>query len=101
MVNRIHYSAELKWKAVELFLEGESSPSIAKKLGIKNPSQIRIWMSWYRRNETYRFIQPVGKQYSFQKGIHEMSEVDRLKLRIKQLEMHNELLGKLKEISRT
>ncbi|MBC1414455.1 hypothetical protein [Listeria welshimeri] len=52
-------------------------------------------------DETYRFIQPVGKQYSFQKGIQEMSEVDRLKLRIKQLEMHNELLGKLKEISRT
>lgn len=58
-------------------------------------------MSWFRRNETYKFIQPVGKQYSFQKGIHKMSEVDRLKLRIKQLEMHNELLGKLKEISRT
>ncbi|SDX00832.1 Uncharacterised protein [Listeria ivanovii subsp. londoniensis] len=33
-------------------------------------------MSWYRHNETYRFVQPVGKQYSFQKGIHEMSEVD-------------------------
>ncbi|WP_267188628.1 hypothetical protein [Listeria welshimeri] len=41
MVNRIHNSAEPKWKAVELFLEGESSPSIAKNQVLKiqiNPS---------------------------------------------------------------
>ncbi len=42
--------------------------------------------------------QPVGKQYSF--SIGELSEVESLKLRVKQLEVQNELLEKLNGISR-
>ena len=100
MAKRVHYPPELKWKAVNMKLAGHSSPQIMKVLGIKNDSQIETWTRWYLNGETHRFNQPVGKQYSFNKGINEMSEVEQLKLRIRQLEMHNELLGKLNGILR-
>lgn len=100
MIKRVNYPSDLKWKAIEMFQSGKSSSQIAVSLGIRNSSQIRAWMRWYRNGETHRFNQPIGKQYSFHKGIHEMNEVDQLKLRVKQLEMHNELLGKLNGILR-
>lgn len=81
-------------------LAGHSTCEIMKVLGIKNDTQIGTWMNWYRNGETHRFEQPVGKQYTYNKGIEELSEVDRLKIRVRQLEMHNELLGKLNGILR-
>ncbi|MCM3650372.1 helix-turn-helix domain-containing protein [Metabacillus litoralis] len=100
MGKRVHYPAEIKWKAIKMFENGHSSTEISDVLGIKNSSQVRIWMQWYRNGETHRFEQPVGKQYTFNKGIGELTEIEELKLRVKQLEMQNELLGKLKGISR-
>ena len=79
-------------------LNGYSTCDIMKTLGIKHKTQIKVWMKWYRHGETHRFNQPVGKQYTYNKGIEELPEVDRLKLRIRQLEMHNEILGKLNGI---
>ncbi|WP_442859338.1 MULTISPECIES: hypothetical protein [Bacillus] len=38
------------------------------QLGIKNKTQVKTWMKWYHNGETYRFHQPVGKQYSYGKG---------------------------------
>lgn len=37
-------------------------------LGIKNVTQIKTWMNWYRTNQIHRFQQSVGKQYSYGKG---------------------------------
>lgn len=62
--------------------------------GVKRPVGLDVVLI------THRFHQPVGKQYTYSKGIDELSEVERLTLRIKQLEMHNELLGKLNGILR-
>lgn len=98
MANKVHYPPEVKWKAVNMKLAGHSACEIMKVLGIKNESQIWTWIRWYRNSETHRFHQPVGKQYSYSKGIEELSQIERLTLRIKQLEMHNELLGKLNGI---
>lgn len=98
MIKRVHYSPEVKWKAVNMKLAGHSTCEIMKVLGIKNDTQIETWMKWYRQGETHRFHQPLGKQYTYNKGIDELSEVERLTLRIKQLEMHNEVLGKLNGI---
>lgn len=98
MANRVHYPPELKWKAVNMKLAGHSTTEIMKTLGIKHKTQVGTWMSWYRKGEAQRFNQPVGKQYTYNKGIEELSQVERLTLRIKQLEMHNELLGKLNGI---
>lgn len=100
MGTRVNYPAEIKWKAIELLKSGKSQHQVAIELGIKSRSQVYAWWKWYRNGETHRFEQPVGKQYSYNKGIQEMDEVDRLKLRVKQLEMHNELLGKLNGILR-
>lgn len=99
MGTRVHYSAETKWKAIRMYENGHSSSEISETLGIKSSSQVRIWMQWYRKGEIHRFEQPIGKQYAFNKGVDELSEIEKLKLRVKQLEMQNELLGKLKGIS--
>lgn len=98
MAEKVNYSAEVKWSAVNMKLDGCSTTETMKVLGIKSKTQIKRWMKWYRNGETHRFHQPIGKQYSYNKGIEELSEVELLKLRVKQLEMHNELLGKLNGI---
>ncbi|MCC5466801.1 hypothetical protein [Pelosinus baikalensis] len=98
MAKRAHYPIEVKWNAINMKLAGHSKHEIMIALGIKNDTQIERCMSWYRNGETHRFHQPVGKQYTYKKGIEEYSELERLKLRVKQLEMHNELLGKLNGI---
>lgn len=98
MAKKVHYPPEVKWNAINMKLAGCSKCEIMRVLGIKNDTQIERWMRWYRNGETHRFHQPVGKQYTYNKGIEELSEVERLKLRVAQLEMHNELLGKLNGI---
>lgn len=100
MGKRVQYPAAVKWKAVELKLEGYSTQEVMLKLGIKNKTQVKTWMRWYRNGETYRFEQPVGKQYAYNKGIKSLDETERLKLHIKQLEMQVEILGKLNGILR-
>lgn len=100
MGTRVHYPSEIKWKAVNMRLDGQSSNQVMETLGIKNKTQIKTWMRWYRTDQTHRFNQPVGKQYAFNKGISELNELERLKLRVRQLEMQNEILGKLNGILR-
>ena len=97
---RVHYPPEVKLNAVNMRLAGHSKQEIMKALGIKNDTQIETWVRWYHKGETHRFHQPVGKQYKYNKGIGELPEIERLMLRVRQLEMHNELLGKLDGILR-
>lgn len=100
MGTRVHYAVEVKWNAVNMKLAGYSNSDVMKSLGIRNDTQIETWMRWYRNGETHRFDQPVGKQYTYHKGVAELTEIERLRVRVKQLEMHNELLGKLNGILR-
>ncbi|PEX90949.1 hypothetical protein CN450_11010 [Bacillus cereus] len=44
---KVHYPEEVKWKVVEMKKEGYSNRTIMETLGIKNVSQINIWMKWY------------------------------------------------------
>lgn len=72
MGTRVHYAAKVKWNAVNLKLAPNYSNSdIMKSLGIRNNTQIQTWMRWYRKGETHRFDQPVGKQYTYHKGIED------------------------------
>jgi transposase-like protein len=98
VAKEVHYPPEVKWKAVNMKLAGHSTREVMKDLGIKNDTQVETWMRWHRNGETHRFHQPMGKQYSYHKGIEELAEVERLRIRVRQLEMHNELLGKLNGI---
>ena len=62
-----------------------SNLTIMEKLGIKNPPQITTWMKWYRTDPTYRFQQPIGKQYSYGKVPKESNELEQLRLGNKDL----------------
>ncbi|GAB6497938.1 hypothetical protein bcgnr5385_33710 [Bacillus cereus] len=55
MKTRVHYPEETKWKVIEMKKDSYSDRAIMEKLGIKNVSQIKTWMKWYRTGQTYRF----------------------------------------------
>lgn len=94
MSSRVHYSEAIKWQAIQMKQEGYSNKSIMDTLSIKNKTQIKTWMRWYREGQTHRFNQPVGKQYTYNKGISEYSELALLKLENKQLKARIEILAK-------
>lgn len=100
MGKRVHYPAEIKWKAVQMKKEGFTNREIMETLGIKNVSQIKTWMKWYRTNQTHRFAQPVGKQYSYGKGPGELTELEQKDLQIRHLKAKVAVLEKLMEIQR-
>lgn len=101
MSKKIHYSAEIKIKTVEMKLNGSTNSEIMRELGIKNVSQIKTWMRWYRNGETYRFNQPIGKQYSYGKGAEELDELEMERKKNKHLQMHLDILKKYTEIERS
>ena len=79
-MKRVSYSVETKYKAVEMKAAGFSTKEIMKELNIRNRTQVKTWWRWYRNGESYRFSQHVGKQYTYGKGLEELSEVEQLKL---------------------
>ena len=44
MSTRVHYSPEIKWKAIDMKLNGSTTKEVMNKLGIKNKSQIMTWL---------------------------------------------------------
>lgn len=70
-------------------------------LGIRNKTQVEKWGRWYKNGETHRFVQPVGKQYSYGKGLVELDELQLLEIGNKQIEIQLEILKKYKEIERS
>ena len=101
MVKRIAYSAEIKWKCIELKNEGWTNKQIMDALNIKNDSQVKTWWRWYCQGQTHRFNQPVGKQYSYGKGLEELSEIEQLKIELKRKEAEIDVLKKYKEMERS
>ena len=97
---RVAYSVDTKNKAVEMKLQGYSTKQVMQELNIKNKTQVETWFRWYKNAETHRFHQPVGKQYSYNKGIAELSEIDQLKLELQRKEVELEILKKYKELER-
>ena len=101
MVKRKMYSAKVKYQTVQMKLAGKPMKEILKKLGIKNESQVKTWVKWFQNGETYRFEQPVGKQYSYGKGfVENLSGSERDQLELKRLRLENEVLKKYKTLER-
>lgn len=100
MGSRVSYPAEVKMKAVEMREAGIPVKEVMEELKIKNKSQIKTWMRWYRAGETYRFHQPVGKQYTYGKGPEYESENARLHAENRYLKQQIEVLKKYKELER-
>ena len=101
------YDYELKKRVVTAYLNGEGGYKfiskkydISDKLHVKNKSQIMTWLRWYKNGETHRFNQPVGKQYTYGKGVLEESEIERLRMENKQLKARIDIMGKYQEIER-
>jgi transposase len=93
-----YYSEEVKWKVIEMKNKGYRNKEIMDLLGIKNVTQIKTWMKWFKEEESHRFSQGVGKQYSYGKGIYEGSVESQKDKRIRQLEMEIEVLKKYQEL---
>ena len=101
------YDYGFKKQVVKAYLNGEGGYKfiskkydISDKLHVKNKSQIMTWLRWYKNGETHRFNQPVGKQYTYGKGVLEESEIERLRMENKQLKARIDIMGKYQEIER-
>lgn len=88
------YSIETKLACIEMKKAGKSHKVIMETLGIQNKSQIYAWWRWYQNDELYRFYQPVGKQYTYGKGMKELAEVEQLRLQVSLLKKYRSLTRK-------
>ncbi|MFB4166329.1 helix-turn-helix domain-containing protein, partial [Alteribacillus sp. JSM 102045] len=71
-----------------------TNQEIMEKYGIKNVSQIKTWMKWYKTGEMYRFDQPIGKQYTYGHGPEGKTEEERTNSQLTHLKAENEILKK-------
>ncbi|MCG1299059.1 IS3 family transposase [Staphylococcus epidermidis] len=99
-MKRVSYSVETKYKAVEMKAAGFSTKEIMKELNIRNRTQVKTWWRWYRNGESYRFSQQVGKQYTYGKGLEELSEVEQLKLDNKRKDIELDIFKKVQGIGK-
>lgn len=81
-------------------LKGVATKTIMQELNIRNNSQIKTWMRWYRNGEFHRLEQPVGKQYTFGKGPEFTTETEKLQAEIRFLKQQLDVLKKFKEWGR-
>lgn len=88
------YSVETKLACIGMKKAGKSNKVIMETLGIKNKSQIYTWLRWYENEELHRLHQPVGKQYTYGKGMGQLSEVEQLRLQVELLKKYRSLIRK-------
>ena len=88
------YSVETKLACIEMKKIGKSNKVIMDTLGIKNVSQVKTWWQWYQNDELFRFHQPVGKQYTYGKGMKQLSEAEQLRLQVELLKKYQSLIRK-------
>jgi transposase len=100
LATRVSYPVEVKLKAIELRTAGVPVREVMDQLNIRNKTQLKVWMKWYRNGETHRLGQPVGKQYSYGKGPEYESEVETLRAENRFLKQQIALLKKYKEMKR-
>ncbi|MEC0394047.1 helix-turn-helix domain-containing protein, partial [Bacillus subtilis] len=62
MGTRVSYPVEVKQKAVEMRLAGVPMKEIMQELNIKNNTQIKTWVRWYKAGDTHRFEHQVLKK---------------------------------------
>lgn len=100
MATRVSYPMEVKLKAIEMRLAGIPVKEVMNELNIKNVTQLKVWMKWYREGELHRLDQPVGKQYSYGKGPEYTSELEKVKAENRFLKQQLDVLKKYKELER-
>ncbi|MBT2635604.1 helix-turn-helix domain-containing protein [Bacillus sp. ISL-26] len=98
MGKRVSYPTDVKMKAIKMRLAGVPVKEVLKELNIRNKTQLKTWMKWYKAGELHRFEQPVGKQYSF--GPEYENETEKLKAENRYLKQQIEVLKKYEELER-
>ena len=53
MGTRVSYPVEIKMKAIEMRLAGVPVNQVLEELNIRNRTQLKTWMKWYRNGEHY------------------------------------------------
>jgi transposase len=101
MGTRVSYPVEVKMKAIEMRLAGIPVKEVLATLTIRNHSQLKTWMKWYREGQLHRLEQPVGKQYAFGKGPEYETETAKLQVENRYLKQQIEVLKKYAELERT
>ena len=81
-------------------LAGVPTKQVLIELNIRNKTQIETWMRWYKNGETHRFDQPVGKQYTFNKGPEYENEQTKLEVENRYLKQQIDVLKKYAELER-
>jgi len=66
----VNYPVEVKMKAIEMRLAGIPVKQVLEELNIRNHSQLKTWMKWYRNGELHRLEQPVGKHIHLAKDLN-------------------------------
>lgn len=100
MGTRVSYPVEVKMKAIEMRLAEVPVKKVMEELNIRNKTQLKRWMHWYRNGEMHRLKQPVGKQYAFGKGPDYESETAKLQAENRDLKQQIEVLKKYAELER-
>ena len=100
MGTRVSYPAEVKMKAIEMRLAKVPVKEVMEQLNIRNKTQLKTWMRWYRNGEIHRLHQPIGKQYTFGKGSEYDSETAKLQMENRYLKQQIEVLKKYAELER-
>ncbi|OBZ16484.1 transposase [Bacillus sp. FJAT-26390] len=101
MATRVSYPVDIKTKAIEMRIAGIPVKEVMEQLNIRNKTQVKTWMRWYRRGELNRLEQPVGKQYSYGKGPEFTSELEQIKAENRFLKQQIDVLKKYKEMERS
>lgn len=87
-------------KAIEMRLSGIPVKEVMEQLNIRNNTQLKTWMKWYRNDELNRLEQPVGKQYTYGKGPEYASELEQIKVENRFLKQQLDVLKKYREMER-
>ncbi|KOO50978.1 transposase [Viridibacillus arvi] len=81
-------------------LAGIPVKQILIELNIRHKTQVKTGMRWYKNGEIHRFEQPVGKQYTFDKGPEYENEQTKLEVENRYLKQQIEVLKKYEELER-
>ncbi|MCZ8541814.1 helix-turn-helix domain-containing protein, partial [Psychrobacillus psychrodurans] len=54
MGTRVSYPVEVKMKAIEMRLAKVPVKEVMEELNIRNKTQLKTWMRWYRNGEIHR-----------------------------------------------
>lgn len=97
MGTRVSYPVEVKMMAIEIRLVKVPIKEVMEELNLRNYTQLRTWMRWYRDGEIHRLHQPGGKQYTFGKGPEYDGETAKLQAENRYLKQQIEVLKKYAE----